>query len=224
MNAHVTAIFTLFGVLLVGCGTTANEDYCKLPTDCAANQDCVGNLCQDKAVVDGGEIEDIDAATLLPVAAAEPTLETLPIKTFRFTWTDVSDATYYKLLENPDGASEFVQVGDDIAGGLGSYDLIVPLYARVNAKYLLQTCNGAGCVDSAAVEVTGTLAEAIGYVKASNTGADDRFGEAVAISGDGKTIAVGAAREQSDGNGAGADQNNNSADHAATSHPLLNFR
>ena len=33
------------------------------------------------------------------------------------------------------------------------------------------------------------------YVKASNTGADDRFGLNIAISGDGKTMAVGAHRE-----------------------------
>ena len=35
------------------------------------------------------------------------------------------------------------------------------------------------------------------YVKASNTGADDRFGHALALSGDGATLLVGAPREDS---------------------------
>jgi hypothetical protein len=39
------------------------------------------------------------------------------------------------------------------------------------------------------------------YVKASNTGANDRFGERVALSGDGNTLAVGADREASSSTG-----------------------
>lgn len=59
------------------------------------------------------------------------------------------------------------------------------------------------------------------YVKASNTDADDRFGLNIAISGDGKTMAVGAHREAGSGHAAAAsadapasalDQNDNSAE------------
>ncbi len=50
------------------------------------------------------------------------------------------------------------------------------------------------------------------YVKASNTGADDRFGNAVALSGDGNTLAVGAYFEASAGTGInGGGQGDNSA-------------
>jgi hypothetical protein len=52
------------------------------------------------------------------------------------------------------------------------------------------------------------------YVKASNTGADDYFGENVALSADGNTLAVGATREDSNANGIGGDQTNNSASNA----------
>ncbi len=194
------------GSLLTACGTP-NENYCKLPSDCAGNQDCVGNLCEDKPALDGGDLID---AGLPPAMAATPTLELRPIKTFHFTWTDVADATHYKLLENADGASEFIQVGNDVAAAAQSIDHIVPLYARVNAKYILQTCNTNACIDSAVVEVTGTLQEAIGYVKASNTDEGDGFGNAVALSADGKTLAVGALREDSNAAGIGGDEEDDS--------------
>jgi hypothetical protein len=47
------------------------------------------------------------------------------------------------------------------------------------------------------------------YVKASNTGAGDRFGASVAISGDGTTLVVGANAEQSSGVGINGANNNN---------------
>jgi hypothetical protein len=48
------------------------------------------------------------------------------------------------------------------------------------------------------------------YLKASNTGGEDRFGDAVAISGD--TVMVGAPLEDSNATGANGDQSNNSAE------------
>jgi hypothetical protein len=47
------------------------------------------------------------------------------------------------------------------------------------------------------------------YVKASNAGFDDNFGHAVALSGDGNTMAVTAPRESSNAKGVNGDQNNN---------------
>lgn len=49
------------------------------------------------------------------------------------------------------------------------------------------------------------------YVKASNTGAADNFGRAVALSSDGRTLAVGATGESSGSIGIGGDQNDGSA-------------
>ncbi len=46
-------------------------------------------------------------------------------------------------------------------------------------------------------------------MKASNAGADDAFGNRVALSGD--SLAVGADREASNATGIGGDQTNNSA-------------
>ncbi len=143
-----------------------------------------------------------------PASAAQPSLTPTQTKLLRFTWNDVSGATTYKLLEDPDGVSGFTQVGNDIAAGTQQYDHRVPLYARINARYILQSCNASGCTDSSTVNVSDTLASAIGYFKASNTGAGDYFGNSVALSADGSTLAVGARRENSPSTGVNGAQNN----------------
>ena len=132
------------------------------------------------------------------ILPAEPTLALAvqSIKTFHFSWTDVDGETEYRLLENPDGISGFTQV-DTIAADVTSDDLEVFLPGRFNARYILEACNSAGCVDSAEASVSGSLVEATGYFKASNTGAGDQFGLAIALSSDGNTLVVGAPNEDS---------------------------
>ena len=70
----------------------------------------------------------------------------------------------------------------------------------------MQACNGNGCVDSDELAVTGTLEEAIGYFKASNTEALDLFGNSVSLSADSNTLAVGAILEDSTATGINGDQ------------------
>jgi cysteine-rich repeat protein len=65
------------------------------------------------------------------------------------------------------------------------------------------TANTPGCHRDCTVDV-------LAYVKASNTGGGDFFGEAVALSADGSTLAVGAFHEGSAATGIGGDQTNNS--------------
>jgi len=145
-----------------------------------------------------------------PITAANPILG-FDIKTFRFTWTDVPGSTHYRLLENPDGFSGFSQVGTDIPQGTETVDHIVPLYMRINASYILQTCNGSDCNDSSSINISGTLVDSIGYFKASNTDAGDGFGDLVSLSGDGSTLAVGARFEDSNATGIDGNQADNSA-------------
>ncbi|MDC0598317.1 FG-GAP repeat protein [Gammaproteobacteria bacterium] len=146
-----------------------------------------------------------------PVAAAQPSLSFESVKNFQFTWTDVSDAEFYRLLENPDGLSGFTQVGADISSGVQLVDHVVPLYDRVNAQYLLQSCNALGCTDSAQLAVNDSLSDAIGYFQASNIQVDDDFGESLSLSGDGSTLAVGAFLEDSAATGVDGDQTDNTA-------------
>jgi hypothetical protein len=133
------------------------------------------------------------------------------VKVFHFTWTDVTETTHYRLLENPDGVSGFTQVGADISSGVEVYNHVVPLYARVNAQYILQSCNATGCTDSTTVTVAGALVTSIGYVKASNTESADIFGSAVSLAADGNTLAVGAYGEDSNATGIDGNQADNSA-------------
>ena len=75
-----------------------------------------------------------------------------------------------------------------------------------------QASNGAR--DSGAVYVfsrTGTTWAQQAYIKASNTGVNDQFGGAIALSGDGSTLAVSARAESSGATGVDGDQTDNSA-------------
>ncbi|MEX1363042.1 MAG: FG-GAP repeat protein, partial [Nannocystaceae bacterium] len=127
-----------------------------------------------------------------------------PIKQLDSTWAAVAEAEYYQLLESAAPGEPFVQLGGDIVGESASFEM--PLHLRWEASYVLRACNVAGCTDSAVVDVVGSLAEAVGYVKASNTGASDLFGWSVALSGDGSTLAVGAYQEDSNATGIGGNQ------------------
>jgi hypothetical protein len=135
--------------------------------------------------------------TSAPVVAASSVLSFEANKTFRFTWSDVSDATYYQLMENPDGASGFTQVGSDVAQGTRVANHIVPLHSRVTAQYILKSCNSFGCTNSSTLSVSGTMTNSISYMKASNTELNDWFGDVLDLSADGNTLVVGAPREDS---------------------------
>ena len=69
-------------------------------------------------------------------------------------------------------------------------------------------------IDSGAVYTftrSGTTWSQLDYIKASNTGAGDRFGRGIALSADGVSLAIGAPDESSAANGTGGDQADNSA-------------
>jgi hypothetical protein len=132
-------------------------------------------------------------------------------KTFHFTWSDVAGETEYRLLENADGSSGFTRVAT-IPANSTSHDHVVFLPARMNARYILDACNTSGtCAGSAEVAVGGAVTAGIGYVKTFNTGAGDEFGNTMAISDDGRTLAVAAYLED----GAGVLLGGNPADNSA---------
>lgn len=143
--------------------------------------------------------------------AAILTLSYKQLKTFHFEWNNITEASYYRLLENPDGLSGFTQVGTDIPGGTNFYDHIVPLHERMNGEYILETCLPAGCKQSRLVSVSGTLIESIGYLKSSNSEGGDLFGYETRISSDGNTLAVSAFKESSNSTSIDGDQTNNLA-------------
>jgi hypothetical protein len=148
-----------------------------------------------------------------------------PIKTFSFTWSADEDADHYRLMENPDGQSGYTQVGADIPVGTESASTVVPLHKRSSARYVIASCDNAGCEDSKVIAVDDPFVDAIGYIKASNAGAGDHFGGSegvlggsdslsrgvVKLSQDGTTLAVGAAYEDSGVAGDGTDDSASAA-------------
>src|SRR5690606_32279330 len=79
---------------------------------------------------------------------------------------------------------------------LNSFDLTVEQEGQPSATYTLHITRGA---------------DATAYIKASNTGSGDSFGTNVALSADGRTLAVGASNEDSDASGVGGDEANDDA-------------
>jgi len=153
-----------------------------------------------------GSIASANVTNVTIACASPPAAPTLGlgfgVKDLRLSWPAVSGADFYRLFENPDGVSGYTQVGADLTT-LG-YNHRIPVHGRLNAGYVVEACNSAGCTASAP-QILGThLTQAIGYVKASNTAAGDSFGIAVALSTDGNTLAVGANGEDSCTTGIGS--------------------
>jgi hypothetical protein len=175
-----------------------------------------GQVCtvvKGSGVFRGSQITDIRVNCVNEGQEGDPNLTLTPrsAKIFRFTWDAVPGATEYHLHEKPDAASEYEPIASFGPDDPNEYEIEVFLPARIGASYILEYCDADGCEDSAPVQVSGTLAEAIGYVKASNTGANDQFGYSIALSADGGTLAVGAPFEDSDATGVGNVLNNGGA-------------
>jgi hypothetical protein len=121
------------------------------------------------------------------------------IKKLIFSWEAVPYTDYYRLLENADGHSGFTRIGDDIPPDTmtASKDIAVHLFDWVEAQYMIEACNVTGCSTSDVVTATDVMLDTIGYFKASNTDRGDLFGESLALSSDGNTLAVGAYGESS---------------------------
>ncbi|MFD1215817.1 FG-GAP repeat protein [Microbulbifer celer] len=128
----------------------------------------------------------------------------------------------YTLLENVDGKSGYESVAI-IEGDASEHDMSVFLPEKINASYMLEACNEYGCVESESIAVSGSLAEAVGYFKASNAEGGvqgdnsqpgDQFGYAVALSADGATMAVGARYEFGSSTGVNGDESDNGANFA----------
>ncbi|MGH8241055.1 MAG: Calx-beta domain-containing protein, partial [Steroidobacteraceae bacterium] len=142
-----------------------------------------------------------------------------------FTWQSVAGATSYRLMQDPDGdldeATGFAQIAERPATATGTVlDVSVHRLDWINSRYRVDACNAQGCTPSEPIAVLDAMLGAIGYFKASNTGQEDRFGFAVALSGDGTTMAIAAPRESSDTVGIGQVQN----DQALNSGAVYVFR
>lgn len=146
-----------------------------------------------------------DGSTRPPPPVPDPVLSAVEygIKSFTLRWAPVIGADTYRLYEDADvdGGLGFVQIGLDMDASTLSYTHEVFLPERRYAAYMLESCEDRECTPSPARfvgygEGEIVLSGAIGYFKATNTEANDRFGATVAISADGSTLAVAAPDER----------------------------
>lgn len=129
-----------------------------------------------------------------------------------FSWNRVPVATHYRMRRGLEGSTDYSRFGPTLAENETSVSLAVVSHLTdwVRARYVLEACNEWGCSTSAPISALPAMIRAIAYVKASNTDSLDTFGEAVALSNDGSTLAVGAPKEA----GGGGDDNDDSAPNA----------
>ncbi|WP_442283537.1 FG-GAP repeat protein [Variovorax sp. M-6] len=103
----------------------------------------------------------------------------------------------FGLALTPDGTALAIAALGDSSGGTGvGADATQGAAAFAGAVHLHQLAGGQFVHSN--------------YLKASNTGSGDGFGDALEISADGRTVAVGASREGSAASGIGGDQADNS--------------
>jgi hypothetical protein len=203
--------------------------------DAAAQQQCLVESGAAQATADVTNVRVFCTALLPPSPAPVPPGPVVPpppsppaptpvpavpanfsvsydVKAFRLSWTESPTATTYQLFEDPDGPGPLgpSQVGSALAGTSATVAISGLLHSKVNAAYIVKACNTSGC-GSETVAITPDLAQAVAYIKASNTGSSDRFGASVALSADGLTLAVGAPGESSAATGINGDQSDNSA-------------
>ena len=132
-------------------------------------------------------------------------------KTYNLGWTVTPGAMRYELFEDPDGAAgpqPESLFGVGAANNVTSFPIQVGglLHERVNASYRLRACDASGCGPFTSA-VTPDLTQAIGRFDLPAGDPTQRFGaytNAIALSADGLTLAVGSPREGSSDGLAGA--------------------
>lgn len=129
-------------------------------------------------------------------------------KVLTFQWSPVAGATSYKLFKHDAATGGVVQVGSDLTTTQATDEIGAHVHDWVNNYYYVDACDANGCQRSNLTFTATEMIKAIGYVKASNTAANDFFGWSVALSADGTTLAVGAPAEDSKAIGANGNQNN----------------
>ena len=128
-------------------------------------------------------------------------------------WVPFPGATYYTVSKDPTGSSGYSPICQaNSPTATECIDTFTKLTNFITASYKVSACNAAGCIESAPTAAFTT--QAIQYLKASNVGginAGDEFGNSVALSADGSTLAVGAVGDESSATGINGNQADNGA-------------
>jgi len=163
--------------------------------------------------VNGADVVSGSASTAIPLAVGKNTLTVI------VTADDGVTTGTYTVTVTRESASEFAQQAYIKASNTGDGDQFGYSIAlsgdTLAVGAWLEDNDDDSLANSGAVYVfirNGTVWSQQAYIKASNAGDNDRFGNSVALSGD--TLAVGAYREQSNATGINGDESDNSLNEA----------
>src|SRR5262249_28949998 len=132
---------------------------------------CGGGNGSDTTTTGGG-----GSTTTTTAAPSAPVLNvTFGLKQIQFSWSAISGATFYRLLQSPDGVAALTQVGGDMTGTGTTMDVAVHRINWAGVRFALDACNSAGCTRSSQISTANGQTQAVGYFKASNTGSGDGF-------------------------------------------------
>ncbi len=214
--------------LLQACGDAilGPDEECddgNMETDDSCTPECLLPVCGDGHLApgewcdDGNEAEG-DGCPSDCLGAPVLRLSISKIKKLDLNWSAIPGADWYELYERVNTDEEWTQIEEETIAA-PFVTLTMPLHLRTSASYRLRGCNETRCTSySDPAEIVGSLAEAVGYFKASNTDTNDMFGRSVALSDDGDTLAVGAVAEASGSIRIGGDEDDNSVSGAGAAY------
>jgi hypothetical protein len=148
------------------------------------------------------------------------------VKQLRFDWLPAKRALYYVMLEKAHDTSDFERLGLPMPASITTTSVQISVHRHdwAGARYMLLACNLAGCTPSEPVSTLPLMLDSIGYFKASNTEFQDFFGDTVALSADGDTLAVGALFEAGGSPGINGDETDNTQDSAGAVYVFVRDR
>lgn len=130
------------------------------------------------------------AAMAAPPAAPAVTAGA-DFKVLRFDWDPVPQSSYYELWFKSGSGSAFVKFGDIPSSRTQtSNNISAHLLNWEQARYHVRACNSSGCTASPDIAVGNLMQDSLGYLKSSHSAPSGRFGNDVAISEDGSTLAA----------------------------------
>ncbi|WP_084419536.1 FG-GAP repeat protein [Photobacterium sp. J15] len=138
------------------------------------------------------------------------------VKSFTFEWSTSKNATSYQVcLENTSYLNNCQPLGNTVDVTETNIHLDTLLNSQLT--FFVMAENDDAQVTSNRLTLSrSSLIAATGYLKASNTDAEDHFGYAVSLSADGNTLAVSAPHEDSNSQGINGYQDNGNAYSALT--------
>ncbi len=156
----------------------------------AAFSDDAGNLNLPSNII------TLSTMALPPEAVSEVNVST-GLRLLSFSWSLSEYASYYQVMEEFGQEGGFINIGSKIpASGDRTVTISdVALHQQVGKAYVVRACNDAGCVDSDKFFATEQLWDAVGYLKAPRASGRQAFGNAVALSMDGRVMAVAAVND-----------------------------